>query len=91
MTLRELRGQMAAHGVTQEQLAEAAEMARPDISNLFHGRLWLGPTRLARLEQVIERLGLDRPAPDEPLPPTKAREPIVFRIRAVSSESSQNE
>jgi transcriptional regulator with XRE-family HTH domain len=81
MNVRELRGAMAMHGVTQDRLAEAAGMARSDVSNLLHGRLSLGPRRQERLEQAIERLGLAEPAPDVPLPSLHQKEPVVFRIR----------
>lgn len=91
MNLRELRGRMAAHGITETALAREVGVSQPTLSHLFHGRRVLSPERMERLERVIARLGLARPASDEPLPSPRAKAPAIFRIRILSPDGAVSE
>ena len=75
LTGRQVRARLVEHGITQREFAQAAGLQQSDASAILSGKQYLGPIRQARIEQAIERLGLDRESEaDDGAGP-------VFRIR----------
>jgi hypothetical protein len=70
LTGHQVRGRMKERGITLAQFAAEADMYETDVSAILSGHEYLGPSRRARMERAIVRLGLDRdeaPEPDSPM------------------------
>ncbi len=61
LTLKRLRGAMAEHFVSVNQLAEAAGIHPSNVTHLLRGSDYLGAARRQRLAKAARLLGLDQP------------------------------
>ncbi len=57
-----LRARMSERGITQREFAEAAGFWPEHVSTILNGKAgYLGARRIAKIEQAMKALGLDKP------------------------------
>lgn len=82
-----LRATRLARGLTQEQLADKAELQRPTVNQIERDKLGVGPKRLAQLASALEVSVLEL-APEAPPDPPGLT--ILDRLQALEEQAAKD-